>query len=138
MYNSLMDVWEEYYRLVLNETFRGPGHVNAMIVRYEDVLRDPDRQMHRVCSHLGLKKKASVSIQKRAYKKHGDSNGFASALQKYLHPGYRYSVWPKIALEKMKKTADHNLLYVLGYEFKAEYEYDHMHFDQVDENIFEP
>jgi len=125
-YESLMNVYEEYYRLVFNETLGGPGHAQTLIIRYEDLLMSADDVMGRTCAHLGLEKKGTVKIQEKAYKNHGHSSDLDSARARYMHPGYRYEGWSLSNLQKLRETCDQNVLEALGYSFDSDVKYDAM------------
>jgi len=125
-YDSILSFWEEYHRLILNNTF-GRNPVNALLVRYEDVLLDTAGEMKKVCNHLGLEMSKNVTIDEGAYKRHGKSHGLKSSKSLYLNPGYRYTgkkamhkpakLTYRWRLEQLWESADQNLLTAMGYDW---------------------
>jgi len=125
-YDSILSFWEEYHRLILNNTF-GRNPVNALLVRYEDVLLDTAGEMKKVCNHLGLEMIKNVTIDEGAYKRHGKSHGLKSSQSLYLNPGYRYTgkeamhqpatLTHRWRLEQLWESADQNLLTAMGYDW---------------------
>jgi len=122
IYDNLYEIWDEYYRTILNQTLSGRRQGKVMFVRYEDLLVDTDSEMTRVCDFLGLEKHTSGAIHDGAYKKHGHSSGLQSALNTYLKPGYRYR-FNKLELELFEEQSDPNLLAALGYQFETDMHY---------------
>jgi len=119
-YSNLAEVWQEYFKLAIYEYLHGSHKL--MFIRYEDLLKDPQKTMERVCKHLG-RKLLKMNVKVRENRSGFSTLGFEDQLEKYANPGYRYADWTRQDLAKLKQIIEPRLLEYFGYQFDYSIEY---------------
>ncbi|GKY92161.1 hypothetical protein MPSEU_000187400 [Mayamaea pseudoterrestris] len=76
-YDSLADMWSEWYKLYVNATFP------RLIIRFEDTLFHADQVMESIMDCIGRPLQKRVRNHLDASKHHGKSTDFLEALAKY-------------------------------------------------------
>lgn len=85
-YSSLEDIWNQWTDAYqhASQFFSSGGYV----LRYEDLVANPELEMHRVANHLGISAPTQLSIMTTSAKTHGESLGRTGALLKIKTKSY--------------------------------------------------
>ena len=70
------------------------GFKSHLVIRYEDLIRDPFDQLDRIAAHLGIAHPQPWEIRSSSAKSHGESLGRRAALQKLRYKNYLDEYFP--------------------------------------------
>lgn len=92
VYTNMEEIWNNWTRAdYYAEQYGWKSH---MIIRYEDLIRNPFGELDRIAAHLGMAHPAPWLMRSTSAKSHGDSLGRRAALQKLRYKTYLDEYFP--------------------------------------------
>eukprot|EP01083_Nonionella_stella_P256812 879733_1 len=97
--------------------YKAAKNIPHVVIRYEDVLFQPERLIKRLCRCVGgYLREGGPVIQEAAAKGHGKTRGRQEALKTYGNPNYRFEGYSKDDVKVMKETLNKTLLRLFSYD----------------------
>jgi len=118
-YSSLPDLWNRWYREYVDAS------LPAVLVRYEDLLFDPERTVAPLCTCAGgrLRNGTFRTVEDAAKTRaagHRTITDRSSALSKYGSERERYRRYSRVDLDFVRRAVDPELLRFFAYRVRPE------------------
>merc|ERR1719384_1204178 len=98
--------------------YKAAENIPHLVIRYEDILFQPEKLINRLCECAGgYVRESGPIIQESAAKAHGKARGRQQALQTYGNPSYRLAGYSEQDIAFMKANLNTTLLDLFSYDF---------------------
>ena len=111
-----LNIEQQKFMKHLGHTMEIPAKIPTIVVRFEDLLFDPQRVTTGVCDCIGgVMRKRDNTMDDRRVKNDATSRTRTQALQIYSNPNYQYETFTQEDIEFVRQNIDKRLLDVAMY-----------------------